>query len=64
MDVEAFGLVREMFEQIDQNVPRQGVEQTTRARELFSYLGKSGGGVASIGEPAFYRTPILVPIEF
>lgn len=58
MDVEAFGLVREMFEQIDQNVPRQGVEQTTRARELFSYLGKSGGGVASIGEPAFYRTPI------
>lgn len=58
MDVEAFGLVREMFEQIDQNIPRQGVEQTSHARELFAHLGKSGGGVAPIGEPAFYRTPI------
>jgi len=58
MDGEALSLVREMFDHIDGNVPRQALEQTTHARELFAYLDRPGGRVEAIDEPESFRTPI------
>jgi len=58
MDGEALSLVREMFDHIDGNMPRQALEQTTHARELFAYLDRPGGRVETIDEPESFRTPI------
>lgn len=58
MDGEALSLVREMFDHIDDNVPRQALEQTTHARKLFAYLDRPGGRVEAIDEPESFRTPI------
>jgi hypothetical protein len=58
MDAEALSLVRAICGRIDENVPRQGREQSEHARRLFEYLDKPGGGVESVGEPWCARTPI------
>lgn len=58
MDAQALSLVREMFEQIDENVPREPTEQTAHARQLFDQLERSGGGIEPVGEPECFQTPI------
>jgi hypothetical protein len=58
MDGEALSLVREVFDHLDDTVPRGGLEATTRARELFAHLDRPGGRVEAIDEPESFRTPI------
>jgi hypothetical protein len=58
MDAQALSLVRDIFEQIDENVPRETTEQTAYARRLFAQLGRSGGGIEAVSEPECFRTPI------
>lgn len=58
MDAQALSLMRDIFERIDENVPRETTEQTAHARYLFDQLAKAGGGIESIGEPECFRTPI------
>jgi hypothetical protein len=58
VDATALSVVRDVFEEIDANVPRSGREQTALAQELFTHLDRRGGGVEAIGEPACSRTPI------
>jgi hypothetical protein len=58
MNAEALSLIRAMCGRIDENVPRQGREQSEYARRLFEHLDKPGGGVESVDEPWCARTPI------
>lgn len=58
MDAEALSLVRAICGRIDENVPRQGREQSEHARRLFEHLDKPGGGVESVDEPWCAWTPI------
>jgi len=56
MDAEALSAVRELFGEIDAGVPREQASQAERARRLFDHLGRTGGGVESLNEPAYYCT--------
>jgi hypothetical protein len=58
MDSEAFSLVREVFDHLDGTVPRNGREETDRARELFAHLRRPGGRIEAIDDPESFRTPI------
>lgn len=58
MDAQALSLIRDMFERIDENVPREATEQTAYARRLFAQLEKSGGGIETVGAPECFQTPI------
>jgi hypothetical protein len=58
MDSESLGIVREMFEAVDQAVPREPTSQADHARQLFELLGREGGHVEAIGEPQYWRTRI------
>lgn len=58
MDSESLGIVREMFEAVDQAVPREPTSQADHARQLFELLGREGGHVEAIGEPRYWRTRI------
>jgi hypothetical protein len=58
MDSESLGIVREMFEAVDQAVPREPKSQADHARRLFELLSHSGGHVEAIGEPQYWRTRI------
>ncbi|HET7324637.1 MAG TPA: hypothetical protein VFJ06_09920, partial [Halococcus sp.] len=58
MDAEALSLVRAICGRVDENISRQGREQSEHARRLFEHLDKPGGGVESVDEPWCARTPI------
>jgi len=58
MDSESLGIVREMFEAVDQAVPREPTSQADHARQLFELLDREGGHVEAIGEPQYWRTRI------
>ncbi|SNZ12321.1 NurA domain-containing protein [Natronoarchaeum philippinense] len=58
MDSESLGIVREMFEAVDQAVPREPTSQADHARQLFELLAREGGHVEAIGEPQYWRTRI------
>ena len=58
MDSEALSAVRQMFDEINQAVPRQPSAQADHARHLFSLLARDGGQVEAIGEPKYWRTKI------
>jgi hypothetical protein len=58
MDSEAIGAMRELFAEIDAAVPREQESQAEHARRLFEVLGREGGTVEAIEEPAFQRTRI------
>jgi len=58
MDSEALSVVKQMFDTIDDAVPRNQKTQTQRARELFELLEHDGGQVEAIGEPEYNRTRI------
>lgn len=56
MDRNAFGVVRQLFEHIDESVPGEPVSQTEYARRLFSLLGRDGGQVETLGEVDCMKT--------
>jgi hypothetical protein len=56
MDSNALSVVRNLFEHIDANVPREQDEQATYARELFDLLGHSGGSIEPLEEPSYQKT--------
>lgn len=56
MDRSAFGVVRQLFEHIDESVPGEPTSQTEYARRLFSLLGRDGGQVESLGEVNCMKT--------
>lgn len=59
MDAQALSLIEDMFERIDSNTPLEVTEQTEYARQLFDEIGRSGGGIETIGDPDLFRTPIV-----
>lgn len=56
MDSEAIVTVRQLFAEIDAAVPRERVSQADHARRLFELLGREGGTVEAVGDPAYQRT--------
>lgn len=58
MDSESLGIVRELFDAIDQAVPRAPGVQADHARQLFTLLGHDGGQIEAVGEPQYWRTRI------
>ncbi|UPM44249.1 DNA double-strand break repair nuclease NurA [Halocatena salina] len=56
MDPRALSVVRDLFEHIDANVPREQDEQAEYARELFDHLGQPGGAIVPLGEPRYQKT--------
>lgn len=56
MDPTALSVVRDLFDHIDANVPREQDEQAEYARKLFDLLGHPGGAIAPIGEPCYQKT--------
>lgn len=56
MDSNALSVVRNLFDHIDANVPREQDEQAAYARELFDLLSHSGGSIESLGEPRYQKT--------
>lgn len=56
MDPTALSVVRDLFDHIDANVPRERDEQAEYARKLFDHLGHPGGAIAPLGEPCYQKT--------
>lgn len=56
MDSNALSVVRNLFNHIDANVPREQDEQAVYARELFDLLSHSGGSVEPLEEPRYQKT--------
>ena len=58
MDADALGIVREMFNHIDTNIPRDVTSQSEYARELFAHLALDGGRVSALDDPSYRKTRI------
>jgi len=56
MDSDALSVIRNLFDHIDANVPREQDEQAVYARELFDLLSHSGGSVEPLEEPSYQKT--------
>lgn len=58
MDSNALSVVRDLFNHIDANVPREQNEQAAYARKLFEILSHSGGAIEPLEEPSYQKTPL------
>jgi len=58
MDSNALSVIRNLFDHIDANVPREQDEQAAYARELFGLLNRPGGSIEPLGEPSYQKTQL------
>ncbi|NLV15555.1 DNA double-strand break repair nuclease NurA [Haloarcula argentinensis] len=58
MEANALSVVRNLFDHIDANVPREQDEQAVYARELFDYLSHLGGSIEALEEPNYQKTQL------
>jgi hypothetical protein len=58
MDSNALSVVRDLFDHIDANVPREQDEQAAYARKLFELVSHSGGAIEPLEEPTYQKTPL------
>ena len=58
MDSNALSVIRNLFDHIDANVPREQDEQAAYARELFGLLSRPGGSIEPLGEPSYQKTQL------
>ncbi len=58
MDTDAISIVRDIFDHIDANIPRDITPQSDYARQLFDHLACDGGRVTALDEPTYQKTRI------
>jgi len=56
MGTNALGIVRNIFDHIDTNIPRDVTPQAEYARRLFEHLALDGGRVTALGDPTYQKT--------